>query len=109
VSQRSGTGHRKDLRQPVDDLEPIELEPEASWRMVAEDRVGLMQCRRFRTPRHESHQAAPRRRRPSRRPPEVAGDHLLLSKPSGWTHAVSLKAGLDHTSAAIPWPRGRIT
>jgi hypothetical protein len=29
-----------DLQQPVDDLEPIDLEPEAFWRMVAGDRIG---------------------------------------------------------------------
>jgi len=50
-------------------------------------------------------QAAPPRRQLFRRPPEVARDCLLLSNPAGWTHAVSLKAGLDHTSATIPWPQ----
>jgi hypothetical protein len=53
-------------------------------------RVGLMQCRRARMPRHESHQQAPPRRRPSRRPPEVTREHvtagatLLLPKHELW-------------------------
>jgi hypothetical protein len=49
--------------------------------------------------------AAPPRRRLFRRRPQVARDCLPLSKPAGWTHAVSLRAGLDHTSATIPWPQ----
>jgi hypothetical protein len=53
-----------DLRQPVDDLEPVELEPRgvlALWRMVTENWMGLMQCRRARMPRHESHHRRCRR------------------------------------------------
>jgi hypothetical protein len=36
----SGTGHGVDLQQRVNDLERIELEPEAVWRMVRRDRMG---------------------------------------------------------------------
>jgi hypothetical protein len=50
-----------DLQQPVDDLEPVELEPEAFWQMVAENWMGLMQCRRARMLRHESHHRRHRR------------------------------------------------
>jgi hypothetical protein len=64
------------LQQPGDDLEPIEPESDAIWRMVVEDRMGLMQ--RTRASYRVTNRTGPRRR-PSRRPPEVAREHVTAA------------------------------